>query len=82
MEPRLHDGEAINVKPIADHDTLKAGDIVLCKVNGRMFTHLIRLKQWRKKKGGEATLWFQIANNHGFVNGWTTADKVYGVVTS
>jgi hypothetical protein len=44
-----------------------------------MLTHLVRLKQVRKK-GGKATLWFQIANNHGHVNGWARQDKVYGIV--
>jgi hypothetical protein len=79
MEPRLHDGAPITVAPILDHDDIKEGDIVLCKVNGRMLTHLVRLKQVRKK-GGQASLWFQIANNHGHVNGWARQDKVYGVV--
>jgi hypothetical protein len=79
MEPRLHDGQEITVVPVLEFNDIQEGNIVLCKVNGRMLTHLVRLKQVRKK-GGKATLWFQIANNHGHVNGWARQDKVYGIV--
>ena len=79
MEPRLHDGAPITVVPVLDPDDIQEGHAVLCKVNGRMMTHLVRLKQVRRK-GGKATLWFQIANNHGHVNGWARQDRVYGIV--
>ena len=48
----------------------KPGDIVFCKVSGRLITHLVKAKN--EKRG------LQIANNHGYVNGWTK--QVFGIV--
>ena len=69
MTPKIKSGELCTVAPIADHATLETGDIVLCKVNGSQYIHLISAIQGPR---------FQISNNQGRVNGWVTASAVYG----
>jgi hypothetical protein len=48
---------------------LKVGDIVLCKVNGRQYLHLVKATQGGRFQGG---------NNRGRVNGWVSAGCIYG----
>lgn len=67
MTPRVKSGQLVTVEPIEDKSTLKKGDIVLCKVKGHKYLHLITAIK------GDS---FQISNNHGHVNGWTRA--IYG----
>ena len=49
--------------------TLQKGDIVLCKVNGKEYLHLVKAVQGPR---------FQIGNNRGGINGWVTAGGIYG----
>jgi hypothetical protein len=49
------------------------GDIVLVRVNGRVYLHLI------KAVGGGR---FLIGNNKGGVNGWVGPNAIYGVATA
>ena len=46
-------------------------DIVLCKVNGRFYLHLIHAIK------GDTYL---IGNNHGHMNGWVDKNNIFGVV--
>ena len=69
MAGKIESGQLCYVEPIADSALLEVGDIVLCKVNGRHFLHLIKAKQGPR---------FQIGNNRGHVNGWITASGIYG----
>ena len=69
MTPKIESGQLCTVAPIADHATLETGDIVLCKVNGSQYIHLISAIQGPR---------FQISNNKGRVNGWVTANAFYG----
>ena len=48
---------------------LAVGDIVLCKVAGAEYLHLVKAIQ-----GGR----FQIGNNRGHINGWVGAGAIYG----
>ena len=68
MSGKIESGELCTVAP-ADTSTLQVGDIVLCKVNGREYLHLIKAIQ-----GGR----FQIGNNRGRINGWVTAGSIFG----
>jgi hypothetical protein len=52
---------------------LKVGDIVLCKVRGAEYLHLVKAIRGPQ---------FQIGNNKGGVNGWITARTIYGRLTS
>jgi len=71
MTPLIINGQKQTLVPIADLSEIKKGDILLCKVRGNHFTHLV--KGVRNNKG---KLEFLIGNNHGHVNGWTK--HVYG----
>jgi len=66
MEPKIESGQLCTVEP-AVADDVQVGDIVLCKVNGRQFLHLVSAKQGKRCR---------ISNNKGHVNGWTTS--IYG----
>lgn len=68
MHPRIPSGSVVVLEP-CDAESCEVGDAVLCRVNGRIFTHLVKAKQ-----GGRV----QISNLKGHVNGWTKA--VYGKV--
>jgi hypothetical protein len=72
MVPILSSGQVCEVSPITDYSLLKKKDIVLCKVNGHVYLHLISAI-----KGDQ----FQISNNHKHVNGWVTKSNVFGIVT-
>jgi hypothetical protein len=73
MKPRIESGQLVTLMPPSKAQRLGVGAIVLCKVNGKEWLHLI------SAVGADGR--FQISNNRGRVNGWCTADSVYGVVT-
>ena len=68
MRGKIESGQLCTVAP-ADPATLQVGDVVLCKVHGRQYLHLIKAIQ-----GGR----FLIGNNRGRVNGWVSAGSIYG----
>jgi len=68
MSGRIESGSLCTVAP-ADPTTLAVGDIVLCKVRGAQYLHLIKAI-----RGGR----FQIGNNRGRINGWIAATSIYG----
>jgi SOS-response transcriptional repressor LexA len=69
MQRKIESGQLCTVEPIEDYDTLEKGDIVLCKVNGSEYLHLIKAIQGKR---------FQIGNNRGHINGWITANSIFG----
>ena len=69
MVGKIESGQLCTVEPIEDPDALAVGDIVLCKVNGRQYIHLIKAIQGKR---------FQIGNNRGRINGWASANSVFG----
>lgn len=69
MTGRVNSGDLCTVEPIKDFSKLEKSDVVLCKVNGNQYLHLI------SAISGER---FQISNNHGFVNGWINKNSIYG----
>jgi hypothetical protein len=71
MVPKIYHRQPVLLQPV-DTSKLEVGDMVYVKVHGRVFTHLI----W-SIKGDQV----QIGNNKGHSNGWTSKDKVYGIVT-
>jgi hypothetical protein len=68
MRGKIESGQLCTVEPV-DPATLSVGDIVLCKVNGREYLHLVKAVQ-----GGR----FQIGNNRGRINGWVSASSIFG----
>ncbi len=69
MQGKIESGQLCTVEPIADYDGLEKGDIVLCKVNGAEYLHLIKAIQGKR---------VQIGNNLGRINGWIGANGVFG----
>lgn len=70
MTGRVASGQHATVQPL-DRDPQK-GDVVLCKVRGNQYLHLVSAA-----RGDQ----FQISNNHGHINGWTSRKNVYGLLT-
>lgn len=68
MRGKIESGDLCTVAPV-DVTTLEVGDIVLCKVNGREYLHLIKAIQGER---------FQIGNNRGKMNGWVSANGIFG----
>jgi hypothetical protein len=75
MSGKIENGNLVTIKPIDPFSVfnkeLEKGDIVLCRVKGNDYLHLI------KAIGGER---YQIGNNHGKINGWTSRHQIFGKV--
>jgi small-conductance mechanosensitive channel len=71
MAGKVDSGQLVTVGPVANHK-LAVGDVVLCKVNGVQYLHLV------KAISGDR---IQIGNNKGRINGWTSRRNIFGVVT-
>ncbi|WP_293374395.1 hypothetical protein [Nevskia sp.] len=69
MTGKIESGQLCTVEPIADPTTLAVGEIVLCKVNGNEYLHLVKAVQGAR---------FQIGNNRGLINGWVGSNAIYG----
>ncbi len=72
MRGRVESGELVTVAPVAER-ALEAGDVVLCRVRGAEYLHLIKAVQ------GERYL---IGNNRGGINGWIGQRWIFGVLVS
>jgi hypothetical protein len=68
MTGKIESGQLCTVVPV-DPTALRVGDIVLCKVRGREYLHLVKAIR------GEQ---FQIGNNRGRINGWVSANAIFG----
>jgi len=71
MSGRIESGQLCTVEPV-DPATLQVGDIVLCKVKGNEFLHIVKAIRDAQ---------FQIGNNRGFINGWIGANDIFGKCT-
>ena len=69
MKGKIESGQLCTVAPMTEFESLKKGDIVLCKVNGAEYLHLIKAINGAR---------FQIGNNRGRINGWVGANSIYG----
>lgn len=70
MQPKVRSGAEVDLVPVADPAALKVGDIVLVRVAGNDYLHLISAADADR---------VQIANNRGRINGWVPRTKVYGI---
>jgi hypothetical protein len=71
MKGKIESGQLVTVEPIGDRK-LQRGEIVLCKVNGSQYLHLIKAIQGDR---------YQIGNNIGRINGWIGIGAIYGICT-
>jgi hypothetical protein len=71
MKGKIESGQLCTVEPVVPA-ILKVGDIVLCKVNGKQYLHLVKAIQGNR---------FQIGNNRGRINGWVGEKSIFGKCT-
>lgn len=69
MTGRVNDGDLVTLAP-CNPTSLSVGDIVLVRVHGNDYLHLIKAIDSER---------FQIGNNRGGINGWVRANGIYGV---
>ncbi|MBU2666249.1 hypothetical protein KOI35_22360 [Actinoplanes bogorensis] len=74
MVPLIRSRQLVTVAPV-DPAKLEAGDIVLVRVAGTTYLHLVSAVD---APAGRV----QISNNRGRVNGWTNYARVYGICTA
>lgn len=73
MKPLINSGDLIEITPLSDSTPLEVGDAVFCKVKGHFFVHKITAIKNDQ---------YQISNNHGHVNGWTSRRQIFGKITN
>lgn len=69
MTPLVRNGEIVTVRPLLVAP--ERGDIVLARVNGHWYLHLVTAV-----RAGQV----QIGNNQGHINGWTSLKNVVGIL--
>ncbi|MEV8097551.1 S26 family signal peptidase [Kitasatospora sp. NPDC085879] len=74
MVPLVRSRQAVVVAPV-DPAKLEVGDIVLARVAGTVYLHLVSALEPARRRA-------QISNNRGRVNGWTGYDRVFGICVS
>ena len=70
MRGKVESGNLVTLAPITRALELKAGDIVLVRVRGTDYLHLIKAVNGRR---------FLIGNNRGGTNGWVGPAAIYGI---
>ena len=74
MKGKVESGDEVTLST-CDPKDLSVGDIVLVKVKGKIYLHLIKAVKGKEKPR------FQIGNNRGGINGWVGPNAIYGVAT-
>ena len=74
MAPLIRSRQLVTVAPV-DPAKLEAGDIVLARVAGTVYLHLVSAVDQARKR-------LQISNNRGRVNGWTNHARLFGICTA
>ena len=64
----IESGQLCTVAPI-EQTMFEVGNIVLCKVAGNEYLHIVKAIQNGR---------YQIGNNRGFINGWIGPQSIYG----
>lgn len=73
MTGRVNHRDLVTVAPLASSHVLSPDDVVLCKVKGSHYLHLV------KGVAGDRVL---IGNNRGGINGWINRAAVYGILVA
>jgi len=71
MVPLIRSRQLVRITPV-DPAKLEVGDIVLARVAGTVYLHLVSAVDHASQR-------VQIRNNRGRVNGWTSHDRVFGI---
>lgn len=73
MEPLIRRrGARVVLEPVGLETELAKGDVVLCKVSGQIYLHLV---------GAVDGARYRIENRRGYVNGWVGRQAIYGRAT-
>ncbi len=73
MRPLVESGATVTLAPYGEAEEPGEGDIVLVKVRGTIYLHLIKAVRGRIEDRQ-----YQIGNNRGGINGWVSRKAVYG----
>jgi hypothetical protein len=73
MRPLVESGATVTLAPCADGQDPAVDDIVLVKVRGVIYLHLIKAVRGRAEDRQ-----YQIGNNRGGINGWVSRRAIYG----
>ena len=71
MTGKVNDRDLVTLEP-CETDKLEIGDIVLVRVKGNDYLHLVKAKNQGR---------FLIGNNRGGINGWVGHNCIYGIAT-
>jgi len=71
MKGKVNDGDLVTIEPCVP-ESLEVGDVVLVRVHGHVYLHLIKSVNDGRYLNG---------NNRGRVNGWVGANSIYGKAT-
>jgi hypothetical protein len=71
MVPLIRSRQPVVVAPV-DPAKLEVGDIVLARVAGTVYLHLVSAVDPARER-------VQISNNRGRVNGWTGHNRIFGI---
>lgn len=72
MKGKVKSGACVTLVPIDQKTVLQTGDIVLVRVRGKDYLHLIHA--YKDKR-------FLIGNNRGGINGWVGRNAIFGLAT-
>jgi hypothetical protein len=78
MTPKIKSGQLCTVRPYYGDLDIKVGDVVLCKVRGAQYLHLV--KAIKPPKNMDSLPEYQIGNIHGRINGWCSENGIYGIL--
>ncbi len=73
MRPRVESGATVTLAPYAEDEQPAEEDVVLVKVRGTIYLHLIKAA-----RGKAEAQQFQIGNNRGGINGWVSRRAIFG----
>jgi hypothetical protein len=73
MKGRVKDGSEVTCSPV--NRPVREDDIVLCKVKGRQYLHLVKAV-----KGAGPEMRYLIGNNLGHDNGWISGGMIFGIM--
>lgn len=72
MKGKVNDGDLVTLEP-CNPEKLCVGDVVLVRVRGRDYLHLIKAIDGSR---------FLIGNNRGGTNGWVGHNCIHGIATN
>lgn len=72
MSGIIDSGDTVTIIPLHPDKEVSEGDILLCKVKGKEYLHIVKVSKNNKQ--------YQIGNAKGHINGWIHRNAIYGIV--